>query len=136
MFEKLLGKAENKLKAAKHLFAGGFYDDAVSRAYYAIFYAARALLSLKKIYPKTHKSVISQFGLEFVKSGFVEKIYGKIISYAKDRREEADYGITTEIMKEEAEDILKSAEKFIQNVKTAREVMDKTTKETDSGHRN
>jgi len=61
--EILMEKAHEKLKAAKVLFERKFYSDAVSRAYYAMFYAARALLSEKNIYPKTHRGVISQFGL-------------------------------------------------------------------------
>ena len=31
---------------------------------------------------------ISNFGLEFVKKGFVEEVYGRALSHAKDRREE------------------------------------------------
>ena len=53
-----LNKAAERLEAAKYLLAGGHYEDAVSRAYYSMYYAARALLSLKDIYPKAHKRVI------------------------------------------------------------------------------
>jgi len=38
-----------------------------------MFYAARALLSEENIYPKTHRGVISQFGLIFVKEGKFRK---------------------------------------------------------------
>ena len=65
----LMERAYEKLEVAKSLFENEFYPDAVSRAYYAMFYAARALLSKKNIYPKTHRGVISQFGLLFVKAG-------------------------------------------------------------------
>ena len=59
-------RAYEKLKVVKSLFATGFYSDAVSRAYYAMFYAARALLSEKNIYPKAHRGVISQNKEELV----------------------------------------------------------------------
>jgi uncharacterized protein (UPF0332 family) len=47
-----------------------------------MFYAAKALLSIKDIHPKTHIGVVSKLGLEFVNKGFVEEIYGKIIAKA------------------------------------------------------
>lgn len=49
---ELMKKAEEKLRAAEYLLDGGYYSDAISRAYYAMYFAARALLALKKIYPK------------------------------------------------------------------------------------
>ncbi len=45
-----------------------------------MFYASKALLSVKGIYPKTHKGVVSEFGLRFVNEGYIKEIYGKILS--------------------------------------------------------
>jgi len=123
LHEKYIENAEEKLEAAEYLLEGGFYNDAASRAYYSMFYSARALLSTKEIYPKRHKGVISKFGLEFVKKGFVEDVYGRALSYAKDRREVADYDIEKNIGKEEAEAIVEDAEMFLERIKTAIEVM-------------
>ena len=119
MHEKYIENAEEKLGAAKYLFEGGFYNDAASRAYYSMFYAARALLSTKKIYPKKHKGVILKFGLEFVKEGFVEAVYGHTLTHAKDRREVADYAIESRISEEEAESIVEDAERFLERIKRA-----------------
>jgi len=47
LHEKYIENAEEKLEAAEYLLEGGFYNDAVSRAYYSMFYSAKALLSLK-----------------------------------------------------------------------------------------
>ncbi len=55
--ELLIEKAEHKLNSATILFERGIYDDAISRAYYSMFYAAKALLSLKEEYPRTHRGV-------------------------------------------------------------------------------
>jgi len=41
----LMERAGEKLEVARSLLEDGFYSDAVSRAYYAMFYAARALLA-------------------------------------------------------------------------------------------
>ena len=84
-----------------------------------MFYSARALLSLKEIYPKAHKGVILKFSLEFVKKGFVEEVYGRALSHAKDRREVADYDIEKNIREEEAESIVEDAEKFLVRIKEA-----------------
>lgn len=89
----LIEKAESKLNSAKILFENGVYDDVVSGAYYCMYYAAKALLSLKDIHPRTHRGVLSQFGLEFVKTGIIEEYYAKAITAAQERRERADYDI-------------------------------------------
>ena len=52
--DALLHEAFEKLHSAEYLFDGHFYKDSVSRAYYAMLHAAKALLSLRAIYPKTH----------------------------------------------------------------------------------
>ena len=117
MHEKYIENAEEKLEAAEYLLKGGFYNDAVSRAFYSMFYSAKALLSLKEIYPKAHKGVITKFGLEFVKKGFVEDVYGHALSHAKDRREVADYDIGKIIGVEEAESIVEDAENFLVRIK-------------------
>ena len=117
--ELLIEEAESKLRAAKILFENGEYGDAISRAYYSMHYSARALLSLKNIYPRTHKGVIAQLGLEFVKEGFIEDYYLKAMSTARESREMADYGIGYNFTKEEAEQIIEDADRFIERVKKA-----------------
>jgi uncharacterized protein len=67
---------------------------AISRAYYAIFHAARAVLNLRGVAPKTHKGVKSDFSLLIVKPGLVEKEYGTILQDARDQRQTADYEVS------------------------------------------
>ena len=76
----LIEKAESKLVSAKILFEKGIFDDAISRAYYCMYYAAKAILSLKDKYPRTHRGLVSQFGLEFVKEGIIEEYYARAIA--------------------------------------------------------
>ena len=59
-------RAEEKLRAANLLLENNMFSEAISEAYYAMFHAAKALLALRGIYPKTHAGVVSQFGLQFV----------------------------------------------------------------------
>lgn len=98
---------------------GGYYNDAVSRAYYAMFYAARALLASRDLHPKGHKGLIIQFGLEFVKKGFIEETYGRALSHAKERRETVDYNIEAVMTREEAGIIVSDAQDFLDRVEQA-----------------
>jgi len=125
--EILIGKAKRRLDAAHHLLGEGFYEDAVSRAYYSMYFAAKALLLKRDITVKTHKGLLSKFGLEFVDEGVVEKYYGRALRIAEELREEADYSISREISKEEAEATVKDAEKFLVRIKEAiKEIHDKS----------
>jgi len=80
-------------------------------------FAARALLALKKIYPKTHRGTISQMDLEFANKGYLNAVSLKAIATAQEDREEADYSLISKITKEEAEEILNDAEAFIEKAK-------------------
>ena len=84
-----------------------------------MYFAAKALLLKRDITVKTHKELLSKFGLEFVNEGVVEKYYGRALRIAEELREEVDYSISREISKEEAEAIVKDAEKFLVRIKEA-----------------
>lgn len=101
--EILIERAKRRLDATSHLFQDGFYEDAVSRAYYSMYFAAKARLLKRNITVKTHKGLLSRFGLEFVNEGLVENYYGRALRVAEELREEVDYSISREITKEEAE---------------------------------
>jgi uncharacterized protein (UPF0332 family) len=60
--ENLLKKAEVTVQAAKTLDAGGYTDSAVSRAYYAMFYVAPALLLEQGLTFSKHGSLLAAFG--------------------------------------------------------------------------
>ncbi len=115
----LLEKAESKLNSAKILFENRVYDDAISRAYYCMYYAAKAILCLKEKHPRTHRGVVSQFGLEFVKEGLIEEYYARAITTAQERREMADYDIHYTPSEEEAESIVEDAERFLERIRRA-----------------
>ena len=65
--EVLIERAKRRLDAAYHLFEEDFYEDAVSRAYCSMYFAAKALLLKRDITVKTHKGLLTKFGLEFVR---------------------------------------------------------------------
>lgn len=108
-----LEKAEKKLEVAEKLLKSGDYEDAVSRAYYAVFHAAQALLLTEGEKAETHKGVVTLFGLLFVKTGKFKKNLGKYLANLKDDRESGDYEIFSYIDRETAETALIEARAFI-----------------------
>ncbi len=84
-----------------------------------MFLAAKALLKTKEYDAKTHKGIISKFGLEFVEKGFIEKEYGRAIHEAQELREEADYSTFRKISEEESKAVLDDAVRFVERIKKA-----------------
>ena len=93
-----------------------------------MFYAARALLASRDLHPKGHKGLILQFGLEFVRKGYIEETYGSSLSHAKERRETVDYNIEAAMTPEEAEIIVLDARDFLERIERAFDEMGLGTK--------
>jgi Uncharacterized conserved protein related to C-terminal domain of eukaryotic chaperone, SACSIN len=117
--EIFIRKAETKLNTAKILCEEEIYEDAISRAYYSMYYAAKALLRTRNIFTKTHKGLISKLGLEFVKNGELEEEYASMIATVEERRERADYDAYYEPSRDEAEKIIEDVERFLERIKKA-----------------
>jgi len=116
-----LGDGKEKLNSARILFDQGGFKDSVSRSYYAMFSAARALLATKSVDSAKHSGVIALFHQCFVKTGIISKEYGKLLAKAKNVREESDYGDFVVVSREEAEIQLQQARAFITEVENVLE---------------
>lgn len=112
-----LAKAQDKLQVARELLVNLHYDDAVSRAYYAAFHAAQAALISEGHEAETHKGLTSLFGLLLVKTGKIDKKFGKILANLKDYRESGDYESFSFIDDDTARRAVTEAEMFCQTVK-------------------
>jgi len=71
------------------------------------------------VFPRTHRGVVSELGLKFVNEGFIEEVYGKILSKGMQMRERVDYDVYYIASREEAEEMLKEAEDFVQRIRKA-----------------
>jgi len=69
-----LDRAYLDLQAAESNLQQGFHTVAVTRAYYAMFYAAGALLASKGISRSKHSGVHSAFGEHSVRTGLIERV--------------------------------------------------------------
>jgi len=114
----LMQKAQRYLKSAKLLSNDGDYESAVSRIYYAMFYAAQAALLTKKLTFSSHKGVISAFGENFVKTGTFPKDMGKELNRAFEKRQLGDYEYVFVIGQDEAKQLLISGKNFVDNIST------------------
>jgi uncharacterized protein (UPF0332 family) len=85
-------RAHASLRAAERLLAEDFPDFAASRAYYAIFYAASALLLADGAKFAKHSGVIAHIHKDYVKTGRLPAEVGKIINALSDLRGVGDYG--------------------------------------------
>lgn len=112
-----LEKAVERLRVAEKLFRDGEYEDAVSRAYYAMYHAAKAVLSSVNVFPKTHEGVVSEFGRKFVLERVFPKELGENLADAKAARETYEYSVTATVEKSEAEAILLNAQGFVNAIK-------------------
>ena len=89
--EAFPNRAGDTLDEARILIEAGHGDGAASRCYYAIFYAASALLAGMGLDFASHRAVIAAFGREFVHAGKVEAKYHRMLIDAYDLRQRADY---------------------------------------------
>ncbi|MEW6663390.1 MAG: HEPN domain-containing protein [Bacillota bacterium] len=112
-----LKKADEKLNAAKKLLELRLLDDAVSRAYYAMFHAAKALLEADGLYSKTHSGLLTLFAQHFVKTGIIAKAFFDTLSSAKELRESGDYEAFFSAEAGETKEIVEQAEAFVNECK-------------------
>jgi uncharacterized protein (UPF0332 family) len=105
--------ADTKLSHARQIFDVGLYDDAISRAYYAMFYAAKGALSTEGLDLRKHSSTVAKFRELFVVTGRVEADYLRFLGRAQSARERSDYAPFISASREDAAEILAAAEAFI-----------------------
>jgi uncharacterized protein (UPF0332 family) len=108
--------ARQMLQVADHNLADGFYASAINRAYYAIFYAANALLATKGLSRSKHSAVIATFRQHFVKPGLIEDEYSDIYGRVMANRHVGDYEIQLTIEPSVAQDDLRDAQRFVERV--------------------
>lgn len=110
---ELLARARQGVAAAKTLVDGGHAAAAVSTAYYAMLYAARAALSERDRNARTHAGIWAAFREEFVVvSGEFDERLARDAQRAQARREASDYA-AEEFELSEARQIVASAEQFV-----------------------
>jgi uncharacterized protein (UPF0332 family) len=93
------------------------WNAVINRLYYACFYAVIALLLKNDIENQTHDGSRTQFGLKFIKTGLIEKRFGKIYSKLFDMRQKGDYGDLYDYDKDTISPLINSTREFIDELK-------------------
>jgi len=105
--------ALDTIKEVQFQIDNGYLRIAVNRIYYGMFYLLLAL-SLKNGYKTSkHQQLIGWFNKEFIKTGIIDKKYGRIIHKAFEDRSDGDYGLFVEFSKEEVVQKLEDMKEFI-----------------------
>lgn len=114
--ELRLENAKALISTAKSMIELGDYKSSANRSYYAVFNAMRAELALLKIDHKKHSSVISDFRLNFIKTGIFSPEMSDIITQLFDVRNQSDYNDFYVISKEEVIKQANNAEMFVSTI--------------------
>ena len=109
----LLRKAHDSLRAAQLLAGEKLFDFAVSRAYYAMFYVAEALLLGHGLAFSKHSAVLAAFGERLTKPGLVPSQFHKYLLDGEDSRHVGDYDLGPGLSATEAAEQIGRAQEFL-----------------------
>lgn len=106
-----------ELAAARLLAGKGFEAQAISRAYFAAFFAAEAaLLALGETRSK-HSGVVSAFVRLLVRGGQLDEEIGRLLRSLFERRNQADWS-PVDVPAEEADAAIRDAGRVVSAVET------------------
>lgn len=111
--ELRLALAHEKLQVARDLLKDHHYKDVLSKAYYAMFYASKALLLELGEDPHRHRGVVSLFNQRIVQIGLSDSKYGHTLANAQRLREESDYEEAFQASQQDAARAIRDAENFV-----------------------
>ncbi len=109
----LLHKAQESVQAAELLNREGYSDFAASRAYYAMFYTASALLLERDQAYSSHSAVIAAFGKQFARGSELDPKFHRYLIDAQDSRNLGDYGIDFVVSEEQGLELIQWAREFL-----------------------
>jgi uncharacterized protein (UPF0332 family) len=85
-------RAEESFDEALIMIENKRWNTAINRLYYACYYAVIALLLKNNLDNRTHDGVRIVFSDKFIKTGIIDKKFGKLFSKLFDYRQKGDYG--------------------------------------------
>ncbi len=109
--------AEEKLQVAHEVYAKEHWRDTISKAYYAMYYASKAMLLTLGKDPHKHHGVISFVNQHIVHVGFSNPKYGKTIENTFKQRQKADYDFEYVPTEKDAADAIRNAEAYLEEAK-------------------
>ena len=92
------------------------YNSVVNRCYYAIFHSVRSILALERKDFEKHSAVISYFRRMYIKTHIISVDASDILGEAFNSRNESDYKDFFAVSREQAEQQLCNAKRFMEIV--------------------
>lgn len=86
-----IARAKDTFEDAEILAGNAKWNSSINRLYYSAYYAVMALLLKLGLRPTTHNGAKSNFSEFFIKTGIIDKKYGKIYSQLFTWRQKGDY---------------------------------------------
>lgn len=111
-----LAKAGEMLSASEDNLEIGQYKTSLNRSYYAVFHAMRAANVLKGFDSSKHSGVIAFFTKEYLKTEILDRNLAVIIKDSSLCREKSDYDDFYVAGRAEAEEQLKNAKWFVNQI--------------------
>ncbi|HCI56377.1 MAG TPA: HEPN domain-containing protein [Bacteroidales bacterium] len=111
-----LERAWKTFEDAKYLASKKSWNSSINRLYYACFYSVLALFSKYQIACHKHSGVKTQFSLYFIKTGLLDKEYGKLYGDLFDLRHKSDYGDFIEIEEKNVLSMIPKVEQFLYKI--------------------
>lgn len=111
-----LSRAEDAIGEAEVLMRADYYPAAVSRIYYACFYAVTALLFAEGESSAKHSGVIALFDKSWIKTGRLPRELGAFYHAMFDRRQKTDYKDMVTFERADVERWLGEAKAFVAEV--------------------
>jgi len=105
------------IESAELLLEQGYLADSISRAYYAMFHIAEALLNEKDLSFSKHGNVHGAFGEHFIKAGILDKKYHKWLLEAFSRRIASDYDAAAKFQASSVKTMIDQSWDFLQAAK-------------------
>jgi hypothetical protein len=109
-------RSGESLESARREFEAQAYAFAINRIYYTLFYAVTAALLEKGVTFKKHSGVRSAFHKTFIKTGQLDKKWGKFYDRAFEDRHEGDYMAIVSFDKQYVRKMLDQCQKFHQSI--------------------
>lgn len=112
-----LERAAAALLSANILLGAKQYPDAVSRAYYAMFHAACALLASIGRTARTHDGLRALISEHFIRPGILAQEHGRALSRMAGDRGDADYNVAAVFSDRDVREDVALAQAFLSAVK-------------------
>ena len=115
-FDSLIQKSLKELESAELLIQHDSFNAAVSRTYYAMFYAVQVLFVDNGITTSSHSGTISTFSKKFISTSILPKSLGRTLNKVYEMRQSSDYNFTDFVTSDKAIEILNSGKDFVKKI--------------------